>query len=466
MGEVFFGGRSPLARARMARPWLLAAAVATLASCGGGGGGDNQLLTSASSSADTDMSCPAADMQCSGGTILRVENGIGLTTFGVQTYATSMNDLLPDNPTPGSAMGLLPASGGLADVRVTRTTNGDTTAVALLLSKLGISWDGKTDRPLIIETFEQRQGRVQLDSKGLVTLGTLPPPSDLNFYDYGKKGALGTQANYANNIYFPRTDCAVSGDCATVETDGLHTNEGDWRRGGLVPDNLWVTRLHEDGATQAGLGQDANGNLILLPTADRVGVPYPGFKGYRDYRQWSYAHVNLSSWITQDTVMISEWSRGAGYEHNKMRRGFVAFGAVTRPALIPTTGTVRYAGTLRGWFSYKKSEDSYPITGQAEAVVDFAKRTITLSLSGTRIDEGTLDAIPVSLTSTIPLNSSNYATSAAANDTLAGGISARFFGGVKTDSSGKGPAELGGVFQLQAQGDGPSSIGGFLLKRL
>jgi len=477
MGEVFFGSGSPLARARAVQPWLLAAAMSILASCGGGStvNGDTQGLTSASAnsstsaitstSTDTDMNCPAADLQCSGSTILRVDNGIGLTASGVQTYATSTNDLLHTNPAPGSAMGLQPASGGIADVRVTRTTDGDTTAVALLLSNLGISWDGKADRPLIIETFEQRQGRVQLDSKGRVSFGTLPPPSDLNFYDYGKKGALGTQANYANNMYFPRTDCATSGDCATVETDGLHVNAGDWRRGGLVPDNLWATRLHEDGATQAGLGQDANGNLVLLPTADRVGVPYPGFKGYRDYRQWSYASTNLASWITQDTVMIDEWARGAGYEHNKMRRGFVAFGAVTRAAVIPTSGTVRYAGTLRGWFSYHKSEDSYPITGQAEAVVDFAQRSITLAFSGTRIDEGTLDAIPVSLSRTMTLSSNNYATSVAANDTLSGGVSARFFGSVGSDSSGKGPAELGGVFQLQAPGDGASAIGGFLLKR-
>ena len=385
MGEVFFGGRSPSVSARAVLPCLIAASLTVLGGCSGGGG-DTKLLAGGSSSADSDMSCPAADMQCSGSTILRVDNGIGLTASGVQTYATSMNDLLPNNPAPGSAWGLLPATGGIADVRVTRTANGDTTAVALLLSKLGISWDGKTDRPLIIETFEKRQGRVQLDSKGLITLGPLPPPSDLNFYDYWKKGALGTQANYANNIYFPRTDCAVSGDCAATETDGIHPGEGDWRRGGLTPDDLWATRLHEDGATQAGLGQDANGNLVLLPAADSVGVPYPGFKGYRDYHQWSYAHTNLSSWITQDTVMIDEWAKGAGYEHNKMRRGFVAFGAVTRPSSIPTSGTVRYSGTVRGWFSYKKSEDSYPITGHAEAVVDFAKRTITLSLSGTRID--------------------------------------------------------------------------------
>ncbi len=466
MGEVFFGGRTPPASARTVLPCLLSVSLILLAGCGSGGGGDATLLAGGSSSADTEMSCPAADMQCSGSTILRVENGIGLTASGVQTYATSMNDLLPDNPAPGSAWGLLPASGGIADVRVTRTTNGDTTAVALLLSRLGISWDGKTDRPLIIETFEKRQGRVQLDSKGLVTFSALPPPSDLNFYDYWKKGALGTQANYANNIYFPRSDCAVSGDCAAIETDGLHPAEGDWRRGGLAPDNLWATRLHEEGATQAGLAQDANGNLVLLPSAESVGVPYPGFKGYRNYHQWSYAHANLSNWITQDTVMIDEWAKGAGYEHNKMRRGFVAFGAVTRASLIPTSGTVRYSGFLRGWFSYQKAEDSYPITGQAEAVVDFGKRTITLTFSGTRIDEGTLDAIPVSLSSTLPFSNANYATSAASNDALAGGISARFFGGVGSGSSGNGPAELGGVFQLQAQGSGPSAIGGFLLKRL
>ncbi len=467
MGEVFFGGRSPSVSARAVTHCLFSAWLAILTGCSGGGsGGDTQLLAGSGSSAGTDMNCPAADMQCSGGTILRVDNRIGLTASGVQTYATSMNDLLTDNPAPGSAWGLLPASGGIADVRVTRNPNGDTTAVALLLSKLGISWDGKTERPLIIETFEKRHGRVQLDSKGLVTFNSLPPPSDLNFYDYWKKGALGTQAHYANNIYFPRSDCAASGDCAVIESDGLHPAEGDWRRGGLAPDNLWATRLHEEGATQAGMGQDANGNLVLLPAADSIGVPYPGFKGYRNYHQWSYAHTNLSSWITQDTVMIDEWSKGTGYEHNKMRRGFVAFGAVTRAPLVPASGTVRYSGVLRGWFSYQKAEDSYPITGQAEAVVDFGKRTITLTFSGTRIDEGTLDPIPVSLTSTLPFSSANYATSTASNDALAGGISARFFGGVGSGSSGNGPAELGGVFQLQAQGSGPSAIGGFLLKRL
>ena len=481
MGEVFVGGRKPPVRSVTSLPGglsehglaLAALALAAMLTGCSGGGGDTQLLGGESTGADSEMSCPATGMQCSGSTILRVDNGIGMTASGVQTYAISTNDLMPDNPAPGSAWGLMPASGGIADIRINRTAGGDTTGVTLLLSKLGISWDGKADRPLIIETFEKRRGRVQLDSKGLVTFSTLPPPSDLNFYDYWKKGAQGTQAHYANNIYFPLDDqvpCSTPGGCAAIESDGIHTSAGDWRQGGIDPDNVWGTRLHEEGATQAGLSQDANGNLVPLPSSQSVGVPYPGFKGFRNYHQWSYAHANLANWITQDTVMIDEWAQGAGYEHNKMRRGFVAFGAVTSAAQIPASGTVRYAGVLRGWFSYQKTEDSYPIAGQVSALVDFAKRTITLTFSGTRIDEGTLDAIPVSLTSTIPLSSArlaNYATGTASNDALTGGVSARFFGPVGSTTGGsRGPAELAGTFQLQAQGSGPSAIGGFLLKRM
>ena len=135
---------------------------------------------------------------------------------------------------------------------------------------------------------------------------------------------------------------------------------------------------------------------------------------------------------------------------------------------MPTTGTARYAGSLRGWFSYLKTEDSYPIAGQAEATVDFGKRTLTLTFTGTRIDEGTMDVVPVSLTATVSLNSAqlaNYASGSAANDSLSGGISARFFGPVGASASGTGPAEIGGIFQLQSAGTGPAAIGGFLLRR-
>ena len=461
MGEVFTG-RAAVA---LTLVWLV-----LLAGCSGGNGDGDTNLLAGQGSGSSAMSCPGTGMQCSGDAILRTDNGIGMTASGVQTYASSTNDLEPDNPAPGSAWGLQPAIGGLADVRVNRDANGLTTGVTLLLSKLGISWDGKTERPLIIETFEKRQGRIQLDSRGIATFNPLPPPSDLNFYDYARKGALATQANYANNSYFPRSEpvrCPASKpDCPAIETDGIHASAGDWRTGGVTPDNVWGSRLHEDGATQAGLGLDANGQLVPLPGAEGVGVAYPGFKGFRDYHQWNYAHANLASWITQDTVNINEWSNGS--EHNKMRRGFIAFGAVTAPSLIPVAGTVRYGGNLYGWFSYQKTEDSYPITGQVEATVDFAARTLTLNFTGTRIDEGTLDTVPVSLTASTTINTAqlaNYANGGASNGVLAGGVSARFFGPVAAGSSGTGPAELAGVFRLFSEGTGPVAIGGFLLKR-
>ena len=468
MGEVLSGREAALRP--LFRPLLLATfCTGLMTGCSDGGDSDTSLLAGQSNS---NMSCPDSGMQCSGNSILRVDNGIGVTDSGMQTYATSTNDLMPNNPAPGSAWGLQPASGGLADIRVSRDANGQTTGVTLLLSKLGISWDGKTERPLIIETFEKRQGRVQLDSHGVATFSTLPPPTDLNFYDYGKKASLATQANYANNIYFPRSEpvrCPSSKpDCPAIETDGLHVDTGDWRNGGFTPDNVWGSRLHEDGATQAGYGQDANGQLVLLPAADGIGVSYPGFKGFRDYHQWSYAHANLASWITQDTVQIDEWSNGNGNEHNKMRRGFVAFGAVTKPSLIPASGTVHYAGSLRGWFSYQKTEDSYPIAGQVEATVDFAKRTVTVSFTGTRIDEGTMDVVPVAMTTTVSIsdtNLANYANGTAANGTLSGGIGARFYGPVGAGNSGTGPAEVAGIFQMQREG-GAVAIGGFLLKRM
>jgi hypothetical protein len=443
--------------------------LVTLALTGCGGSSDSGLATPQSAGGST--SCPETGTQCSGDSIIRSENGIAVTSSGVQTYAISTNDLLQPNPSPGTAYGLQPATGGFADVRVKRDTTGQTTAVTLLLSKFGISWDGTTERPLIIETFGKNQGRVQLNSAGIATLQPLPPPTDINFYDYAIKGAAGTQANYANNIYFPRTEpvrCPSDyPNCPSVESTGVHVKAGDWRTGGTTPDTAWAARLHEDGATQAGYGVDANGNLVLLSSADGIGVSYPGFKGYRDYHQWSFGSANLSSWLTQDTVMINEW--GGNYEHNKMRRGFVAFGEASAPTAMPTSGTARYAGSLRGWFSYDKNQDAHVIVGQVEATVNFSTRTIVLTFSGTRVDESSLDVVPVSLTSTLTLGSAefaNYFSGIASNSTMSGGASGRFYGAVGAGSSGTGPAEIAGVFQLQGAGTGPVAIGGVLLKRM
>ena len=451
----------------LALPVLTMALATLLASCGGSS--DSGRATA--QSGGTGVDCPEVGMQCSGGSIIRIDNGIAVTTSGVQTYAISTNDLLQPNPAPGSAYGLQPATGGLADLRVKRDTNGQTATVTLLLSRLGLSWDGINERPLIIETFEKNQGRVQLNSAGIATLSALPPPTNVNFYDYATLGTAATQANYANNIYFPRNEpirCPASDpNCPASETDGVHTQVGNWRTGGSNPDNVWATRLHEDGAVQAGYGIDATGRLILLPTANGVGVPYPGFKGYRDYHQWSYASANLGSWVTQDSVLITEWN--GNNEHNKMRRGFVAFGDTTDVSTLPSSGVVRYTGNLHGWFTYDKNLESQVIVGQVEANVDFSTRIVTLTFSGTRVNDSSLTAVPVSLTSTLNLGAAefgNYFSGIASNTTLSGGTSGRFYGAVGAGSSGTGPAEIAAIFQLHGVGTGPVSIGGVLLKRM
>lgn len=452
---------------------MLLALMSLLSGGGGGDGGPDvsgAVLLPQQSDTST-MDCPASGMECTGERILQADNGVSVTASGVQVYAISTNDLLTPNPSPTLAYGLRPATGGIADVRITKAADGRLTSVTLLLSKLGLSWDGKTERPLIIETFSTAQGRVQLDQNGLARLETLPSFTDLNFYDYARRGASGTQAHYANNSFFPRSEpvrCPTDNPgCPTAETAGLTAQLGDWRTGGDIPDNAWANRLHGEGSTQAGSGIDANGQPTLLPGSDGPGVPYPGFKGYRDFHHWAYAHANLAAWISHDTVLINEW--GGGNEHNKMRRGLVAFGAVTAAGQIPTTGIARYRGRLHGWFSYMQGEDSYPIYGDVEAEVDFAKRTVMLTFSNTRIDEGTLDPLPLALTATTAMDSAQIASHFAgplSNRTFNGGMGARFFGPVMPGGSGSGPAEIGGAFQLQSPNEGPVAIGGFLLRKI
>lgn len=415
------------------------------------------------------MNCvDGSNVQCSGDTILRTDNGIAVTTSSVQTYGISTNDLSGINP--AQAYGLKPASGGLAEVRVGRNDSGGVQSVALLLSKLGLSWDGKNERPLIIETFETRMGRTELDDKGKISFVALPPSTDLDFYDFATKGAAGTQSHYANNTYFPRSEpvrCPKDmPNCPTVESTGLQNAAGDWKTGGSNPDEVTASHLHSDGATQAGWGVDANGKLVLLSSADGPGVSYPGFKGFRSYANWSYGYANLGGWITQDTVLINEW--GGGNEHNKMRRGMVAFGPVTAPSQVPTTGIARYSGVLRGWFGYDGVNDVFPIVGTVMMSVDFAAHSVTVQINGTRIDEGTMDTVPVALTATTTIGSAdltNYFSGTADNGTLKGGIGGRFFGPVTSGGSGTAPAEIGGSLTIQNAGTGMISIDGFILRK-
>jgi hypothetical protein len=55
---------------------------------------------------------------------LRTDNGIAVTTSGVQVYGVSTNDLLTPNPSPGTAYGLQLATGGMADLRVSKAADG------------------------------------------------------------------------------------------------------------------------------------------------------------------------------------------------------------------------------------------------------------------------------------------------------------------------------------------------------
>ena len=466
-----------------------------LTACGGGGDGDApKLLASGSGSSRgsgsgsgsgsssgsknttsglvitaTTMSCKGSgNIHCSGDRILKTDNGIALTASGVQTYGISTTDLETPIKDRTKAEGLRPATGGLAEVRVKRDAAGEFESVALLLSNMGLSWDGKNERPPVIETFSTQQGRVQLDKNGLITFEPLPPTSNTDFYDFETKGSAGTQENYANNIYFPRADlvrCPKKPGCPSEESPPLMITQGNWKTGGSLPDTVVSYHLHSDGATQAG-------DVIPVSTNDQwifyheLGIPYPGFKGYRNYVQWSYGYANVAGWITQDTVLINEW--GGNNEHNKMRRGIVAFGDVTNPAQIPATGTATYVGGLRGWFSYDELQDSYPIYGDVEVKVDFAKKSVQIQFIGTRLDEVNFADIPLSMTTTTNIgtaNLANYFTGSVSNGTVNGGIGARFFGPVTTSGGTTGPAEVAGSFTFQSPNKGPVAIGGFLLKK-
>jgi len=474
---------------------LMAASVLT--ACGGGGGNtagtsansatvgnapssssdgttspasSNSLPSALPGTAAVTMSCPDGQTwQCSGGSILRTENGITLTSSGVQVYGKSTSDLAKPIVDTTSATGFAPASGGVAEFRINKGANGAISAVAVLLSNLGISWDGKAERPTIIETFSPTQGRVELTSSRALSFLPLPDSSNLAFYDYATKGAAATQANYANNRYFPRAGnpprCpAATTNCRTTETDGITYQQGNWRAGGDTADTVTADRLHEDGDVHAGNGRpDANGNQTFLPEGNGMGVPFPGSKGYRSLSGWSFQYANLGAWSSQDTVEIGEWA-GTSNEHNQNRRGIVAFGAVTDPAVVPTTGTASYRGTVQGWYSKNASTDPVFFQGIATVTVDFATRGVVVNINET-VSQG--NTVPASLKATLGMgaagtNVANYLSGTADNGKLKGGIGGRYFGGVVSGGSGTGPAEIGGALSLSSSTTGETVIGGFI----
>jgi hypothetical protein len=426
------------------------------------------------------MSCvEGAGHQCSGASIIRIDNGVALTSSGVQSYGISTNDLRTPNTTSAVATGLAVPSvpgNGTAEIRIAKSTTGTISNPVLLLNNFGISWDARTERPPIIETFATSQRRVVMGADRAITALPLPDASDIEFYDYAVLGRNATQAHYANNVYFPRTDYPVrcpadAPDCRETETDGLSVWPGDWRGGGNLPDTASVFRLHADGDLYAGDDvPDANGNRRYLPGGDGFGVSYPGFKGFRTYGNWGYQYGNLGAWVTTDTVEIIEFSGGAN-EHNKNRRGMVAFGEVTDPESVPTSGTATYSGYAYGWYSSNGTEDVVFFRGNATAAVNFATRQVTLTFTNTATFDASMTPVPVSLTAALPIgaasaNTANYLTGALDNGTLQGGLGGRLFGPVTSSASGgNGPAEIGGSFSLSNATTGAAAIGGFIASK-
>ena len=434
--------------------------------------GTGQTGTGQTQDTTLTMSC-LPGYQCSGATVLKMENGVALTSSGVEVFGKSTSDLATPIADTTTASGLTLSSPGLAEVRLAKDANGTVSKVEMLLSKLGISWDGKTERPQIIETFSPTQGRNQIGADGTISSVALPDMSNLDFYDYALKAEAAAQGNYANNRYFPRSAPSrcpsnVSGPCPTTETAGLSFQNGNWRTAGTNPDTTDAVRLHEDGDIHAGNGQpDANGNPTTLPNASGFGEPFPGAKGYRSFNSQSFQYANMVQWMTQDTVLIDEWAH-AGNEHSTNRRGIVAFGKVANPSSIPTSGTASYAGTVSGWYAASTNDDLVGFSGAATITIDFATRTAKVVVERPTANDATGRALPVQLNVSTSIGASgsgttNYFTSPVDNGTLKGGVSARLFGPDSTIATV--PAEVAGTFTLSSASGGQAALGGFIARK-
>jgi hypothetical protein len=453
----------------MARVSVIAALLMGLAACGDGSGVSGVTALGSSSTGNSSVvsgspnggssggttqrqsPCPTGISACSGEALGVSVGTIQLTKNGLQTIGFSTSDLLPSNSNTAEAFGLLPTNEGFAELRVLHDADANISAVDLLLSQLKLFWDGRTERPRVIENFGLKRGRIQLSEQGMSTLLALPPQGDA-FWDNNATTFVGTQNHYANNYYFERAapDCSSADTaCVAAASNGLRLLAGNWRSGGLKPNQISATRLHDDGATQA---------------PDQI--PFAGFKGYRDLWNWNYRYAHVAGWVTKDTINIQEW--GGGREHNKERRGAIAFGQLTDPASLPSSGTATYQGYARGWYSPDGQTHVYPIAADLEVTVDFSAQQATLRLLNMRIDE----MLPASLepsikltvgsTNVLPFGTpGNTAIGSIAHGDAAGYAGLRFFGPI----DGVTPPELAGSFSIRGV-SGITAIGGFIARRV
>jgi hypothetical protein len=414
-------------------------------------GGTNSGGTNSGGTTHQQSPCPTGVSACSGDALGVSVGTIQLTKNGLQTMGFSTSDLLPNNSNTAEAFGLLPTNEGFAELRVLHDADANISAVDLLLSQLKLFWDGRTERPRVIENFGLKRGRVQLAEQGMSTLLALSPQVD-PFWDNNTSTFAGTKEHYANNYYFerPAPTCDSSDTaCVTAANNGLRLLAGNWRNGGLKPSQISATRLHEDGATQ---GPDQ--------------MPFAGFKGYRDLWNWNYRYAHVAGWVTKDTINIQEW--GGGREHNKERRGAIAFGQLTDPASLPSSGTATYQGYARGWYSPDGQTHVYPVAADVEVTVDFSAKQATLRLLNVRIDE----VLPASQepSSKLTVGSTNVLPFGTPGNTAIGGIvhgdaagyaGLRFFGPL----DGTAPPELAGSFSIRGL-SGITAIGGFIARRV
>jgi hypothetical protein len=455
----------------MARAGAIATLLIGLAACSDGGGvsgvasglgggsstgnsgviGSSPISGGSGGTTNGQSPCPSGVSACSGEALGVSVGTIQLSKNGLQTIGFSTSDLLPTNSNTAEAFGLMPTNEGYAELRVLHDADANISAVDLLLSQLKLLWDGRTERPRIIESFSLKRGRVQLGEQGMSTLLALSPQVD-PFWDNNASTFTGTKDHYANNHYFerPAPTCDSSDTaCVTAANNGLRLLAGNWRTGGLKPNQISATRLHEDGATQ---GPDQ--------------MPFAGFKGYRDLWNWNYRYAHVAGWVTKDTINIQEW--GGGREHNKERRGSIAFGQLTDPASLPSSGSATYQGYVRGWYSPDGQTEVYPVAADLEVTVDFSAKQATLRLLNVRIDE----VLPANLEPSVKLTvgSTNVLPFGTPGNTAIGGIThggaagyagLRFFGPI----DGAMPPELAGSLSIRGL-SGITAIGGFIARRI
>lgn len=476
------------------RTYKLALIAALLAGCGGGGDGGSTITNPDQGGGPgpnpgpgngndivLTAACTDDSFLCSGRTILDVNNGVAMTDNAVQVYGLSTSDLdRATNPNHTVAEGLMlpdctsPANCGVAEVRKQRTENG---RLVLLLDKIGLSWDrGRSERPMIIDTFSTVMGRAEIDGNNVVRFSTdLPLSSNTDFYDWSVRGASGTQAHYANNVYFPRSAPPVrcplgeNGEpiaCPDTESAGVRftpAGEGSWRSGGLMPDMARASRLHGEGDLRAG--DQPNGQPI--EDNDGFGPSYPGFKGYRTLTNRSYRYANLGTWLTSDTVNIVEWVTDnlTPYEHAKFRYGMVAYGEVTPSAAVPASGTSTYRGVVHGLYASSRTALDTEFMADLVVEVNFATGAATVRVIDARThdSEGSRISLPgINFASATALGASglrNYSAGAVAptSSGMTGGVSTRLFG--------PGAEEMGGTFAIDNEMTGETVIAGFLALR-